>query len=170
MLLTASLCINAHVSAQSLSPKVIATAGCHYTDGGKTFNTSLLNGNFILAQGEQQPYILLKILNLRTFIEGYFINGGQMQAALYNTYPLIYPSDTCDSIRIELHASAPPYNLVASSAGLLHTDGNASIRFPLTLMNGSYYIVLHHRNAIETWSKNTVSFNASTVSLDFTAP
>ena len=82
-----------------------------------------------------------------------------MQAALYNTYPLIYPSDTCDSIRIELHASAPPYNLVASSAGLLHIDGNASIRFPLTLMNGSYYIVLHHRNAIETWSKNTVSFN-----------
>ena len=108
MLLTASLCINAHVSAQSLSPKVIATAGCNYTGGGntlswkmgETFNTTLLNGNFILAQGEQQPYILLKILNLRTFIVGYFINGGQKQAALYNTYPLIYPSDTCDSIRI----------------------------------------------------------------------
>ena len=39
-----------------------------------------------------------------------------------------------------------------------------------TLCGSSYCVVLKHRNAMETWSKNLVLFTGSTVTFDFTAP
>lgn len=109
-------------------------------------------------------------LTLKAFIEGFYLGGGQMQAVLYNNDPVKYSANACDSITVELHSSASPYNLVASVNVLLHTDGSAIAQFPSALMNGSYYIVLRHRNAMETWSKNAVLFNSSSLSFDFTSP
>ena len=167
-----------HSQAQTLIPKAMPTAGGYFTVGGnslswtigETFYTTLQNGNIVLTQGEQQPYIMLKILNLKAFIEGFYLGGGQMQATLYNNYPLNFSNDACDSVMIMLHDSTYPYNFVASSAGLLHIDGSAVIKFPKSLINGVYYISLHHRNGIETWSKNAVSFNSTMINFDFTKP
>lgn len=165
-------------NAQTLSPSVTPSAGGYFTGGGnslswtmgETFNTTLQSGNKMLTQGFQQPYILLKILNLKAFIEGFYAGAGQMLAVLYNNDPFMYSPNACDSIMVELHTSFSPYDLVASVSILLHTDGSATAIFPSSLVNNSYYIVLRHRNTLETWSKVPLLFNAPTVSFDFTSP
>ncbi len=108
-------------------------------------------------------------LNLKVFIEGLYLNNGQMRPSLFTSN--LNPDPTaCDSITIELHNSASPYNLVASKKTLLHKNGQAVAIFPYTLLNGSYYIAVRNRNALETWSKLPVLFNSTSVSFDFTSP
>lgn len=168
--------ISTVVSAQTLSPNVIASGGGYFTGGGKslswtmgeTFNKTLQSGNNMLTQGEQQPYIFLKLINVKAFIEGYY-SGGSMQPVLYNTNLSANPT-ACDSITVELHGATSPYSTIASAKTLLHTDGNAEVRFPTAIINSSYYIAVRHRNSVETWSKNPVKFNDAIASFDFSAP
>ncbi|MBL0097200.1 MAG: hypothetical protein IPP46_12470 [Bacteroidetes bacterium] len=42
--------------------------------------------------------------------------------------------------------------------------------FPGSSIGNSYYIVVRHRNAIETWSKFPILFNGTAVTYDFTIP
>ncbi|MCX6291465.1 MAG: FG-GAP-like repeat-containing protein [Bacteroidetes bacterium] len=107
-------------------------------------------------------------LFLAVYIEGFYLGNGQMQAILYNNDQATYPSMACDSITIELHADTSPYDLIATANGLLDVYGNVIVQFPSSLMNGSYFIALRHRNSIETWSKDPVLFNSLVTSFDFT--
>lgn len=162
-------------SAQTLSPRVLPSTGGYVSAAGTSLSftvgepatATLQNGNVMLTQGQQQPYILLKLLNLKAFIEGLYIGGGQMQAALYNNFPGDFSSTDCDSVFIELRDPMSPSTLIAGSYGILQTDGNAEVKFPASLNNGAYYIVLRHRNSVETWSKVPVTFGAVT-NFDFT--
>ncbi len=157
--------------------RVMATSGGFFTGGGTTLswtcgqnvNLTLQGANTLLTQGFQQPYVLLKLLNLKAFIEGFYTGGGQMQAVLNNSDPVLFPLNYCDTITVVLHEANAPYNLVTSKQTILLTNGNALVQFPGSLINGSYYIVLQHRNSIETWSKLPVTFGSNT-SFDFTAP
>lgn len=165
-------------SAQTLSPAVTSTSGGYYVAGGKsfswtlgeTFQQTLINGNLVLTQGQQQPYLDLRLLNLRAFLEGYYIGSGQMYASLYNTNPSLYPSDYCDSIIVELHRSVAPFNTIISKNVILLTDGTASVHFTGVVPIGTYYIVVKHHNSLETWSKFPVLYNGSAMSYNFTAP
>ena len=163
-----------NASSQSLSPVVTPSAGGYFAGGGntlswtmgETFNTTLQSANNLLTQGEQQPYITLRILNLRAFIEGFYTANREQQPVLLNagvgTNPLV-----CDSIIVELHDQMSPATVVASNTVVLHTDGWAQLTLPGSLMGGSYYIAIRSRNAIETWSKLPVTLGANT-SFDFT--
>jgi subtilisin-like proprotein convertase family protein len=105
-------------------------------------------------------------LNLKIFIEGYYNGNGSMVAV---ADPSGHPS-LCDTITIELRDPVPPYDVVESIAGTIDTGGNGSfLLFSLSAGN-SYYIVVRHRNSIETWSKTAVVFNAANVTYDFTRP
>jgi len=179
LLLTGSFLAGANPTlGQSLSPAVITSNGGYYTAGGsslswtlgETFHSTLQAGNIILTQGEQQPYINLRLLNLKAFIEGFYTGGGQMTAVLHNNDPLNYPPNSCDVVSVELHNSNPPYGFVVSKNVVLLTDGSALVQFPNTVPQDSYYIVLRHRNSIETWSKVPLLFNGDILSFDFTAP
>ena len=162
------------VNAQTLSPKVIATCGGYQIAGGislsstmgETFYTTLQNGNIMLTQGQQQPYITLSILNLRSFIEGYYLPGGTMQAVLFNAGIVSDPL-LCDSIIVELRDQLNPATIVFSNTVALHTDGWAQLSLPGSFTGGNYYIVIRSRNAIETWSKLPVTLGTNT-SFDFT--
>src|SRR5436190_21975462 len=97
------------VYSQTLSPKTTPACGGYFSAGGKslswtmgeTVNTTVINGTKMLTQGNQQPYIFLKLLNLKMFIEGFYIGGGQMQAVLYTLNLNVNPA-ACDSITVEL--------------------------------------------------------------------
>ena len=166
------------IYCQSLSPAAITTDGGYYNAGGsslswtlgETCHSTLQAGNIILTQGEQQPYINLRLLNLKAFIEGFYIGGGQMTAVLHNNDPLNYPPNSCDVVSVELHNSGSPYGFVISKNVVLLTDGSALVQFPNTVPQDSYYIVLRHRNSIETWSKVPLLFNGNILRFDFTAP
>ncbi|MCX6186698.1 MAG: hypothetical protein NTU43_06840 [Bacteroidetes bacterium] len=51
--------------------------------------------------------------------------------------------------------------MVYSVRGILNTNGTSTLNFPSGAIGNSYYIVLKHRNSIETWSTNPVLFNSS---------
>ena len=176
-ILNFAFCISHFVSAQTLNPTVIPASGGYSTGGGKSLSwtlgetsyKTLQNGSFLLTQGFQQPYITLRILNLKAFLEGLYVSGGSLTALLYNNSLSADPTAS-DSVLVELRDSSLPDNVVASSFGILHTDGTAVILFPSSLMNGAYYLVIRHRNSMETWSKNPVMFNSSVTNFDFTTP
>ena len=59
-----------------------------------------------------------------------------------------------DTINVLLRNVTSPYNLVDSVKGYLSASGTASVNFTNPLQNVNYYIVVKHRNSIETWSKS----------------
>jgi hypothetical protein len=74
-----------------------------------------------------------------------------------------------DTVTAELHNSSSPYALVESKKGVLNTAGVGTFNFA-TVVNGTpYYIVVKHRNAIETWSSAGNSFTFGLLSYDFTS-
>ena len=60
-----------------------------------------------------------------------------------------------------------PFSLVDSKDVILLTDGSAEVQFSDNVALGTYFIVLRHRNTIETWSKNPILFNGNLVLFDF---
>jgi hypothetical protein len=104
------------------------------------------------------------LLNLTMFIEGYYIGSNTMSPVKANQG--IGTSTTIvDDILVELR-HATTYALVASTQAILLTNGTAACTFS-TAPNGSFYVVVKHRNAVQTWSANPVAIGA-TSSYNFT--
>jgi hypothetical protein len=74
-----------------------------------------------------------------------------------------------DQITVKLAQENAPYTIVRefNNVNLLR-NGKCAVAVPASL-TGNYYIVISHRNSIETWSANPVSFAASPVEYDFTS-
>jgi hypothetical protein len=107
-------------------------------------------------------------LDVKMFIQGFYTGGGTMTPVLFNNGLSTDPTDV-DSVTIELHDAASPFATAASAIGLLKTDGHVQLQFSGSLIGNSYYIVVKHRNSIETWSASPVLMGATTT-FDFTAP
>ncbi len=106
----------------------------------------------------------IKYLNMNLFIEGFYLGNGIMKATINSiNFPLL-----CDTIIAELHNSVSPYSLQFSDSSIVNVYGNAVFNFPYTSFGNSYYIVLRHRNALETWSASPVLFNDTVVYYSFT--
>lgn len=62
-----------------------------------------------------------------------------------------------DTVTVELRNSTSPYSLVDQAKGIFSSSlGYASVEFN-SAATGSYYIVVKHRNSIETWSAAPVA-------------
>lgn len=165
-----------HCNAQTVSPQVSPACGGYFEGGGNSLSWTMgepvtqtfQNGNLVLTQGFQQPYtILLSALNLKLFIEGYYMGGGLMQPVLFNTGLSLNDTD-CDSVIVELYDQFSN-TILFSNTVILNTYGLASVQYPNSLYGGSYFIVVRVRNAIETWSKLPVTFNNAPVYFDFSS-
>jgi len=74
-----------------------------------------------------------------------------------------------DSVWICLANAAAPYAIVDSARTILDSLTLTATAKLSTAASGSYYLVIRHRNCIETWSANSITFTqGSTVSYDFT--
>ena len=105
-------------------------------------------------------------LNLKVIIEGFYLGNGTMAAV---ADPTNFPN-LCDTITVELHNEISPYSLMQSVVNTIDINGNGQFLFPGDVLNNSYYIVIRHRQTIETWSKNPILFNLPVISFDFTIP
>jgi hypothetical protein len=162
------------VGQTSISPHVFNSAGTQLqtTNGGMDMNigeplTASISGNGkLITQGFLQS-VSSATLNLTAFLEGFYTVGGTMRSTLYN---LGYNTDSTasDSIKVSLWLPAHTSNSAAdySVKVILHNHGNASVALPYAL-GSSYYIAVNHRNHLETWSSNPVTF-ADITSYDFT--
>lgn len=103
-------------------------------------------------EGNFTPYPVGLPLNLKVYLEGFW--NGTTQVA--------------DTVRIYLAASSSPYAFVDSQKVVLSTSGTTSPTFT-GASSGNYYIVVKHRNHLETWSRLPQTFTAGTpVAYDFT--
>ena len=97
------------------------------------------------------PY--LELSNFTTLIEGFF-NGSTM---------------TPDTITVELRNSLAPFSLVDQAKIYLDANGHGSGKFYAAEIGTPYYLVVKHRNSIETWSAAPETFVTSAISYDFTS-
>jgi hypothetical protein len=60
-------------------------------------------------------------------------------------------SQVSDTVKCYLRSSSSPYTIVESARAVLDTNGEGLVSFP-SAPAGTYYLVVTHRNSIETWS------------------
>ncbi len=101
----------------------------------------------------QSNIIFSKTLNLTALIEGFY-DGSAMVS---------------DTVKVELHNTSSPYGLVDQAKVALSTSGVGTGNFYSAAEATNYYVVLKHRNALETWSGSTPQFSAGVMSYDFTS-
>jgi hypothetical protein len=108
-------------------------------------------------------------LNLSLFLQGFYTGGSQMTPVLTNNGISVNPTEV-DTIQIELRDPLSPATVLHSGQSVLHVDGTASMTIPSAMNGLSAYIVVRHRNSLETWSKLPVTFGGSLTGFDFTTP
>lgn len=96
-------------------------------------------------------------LLLNVMIEGYFDGLNSMRTVLYDLGMSDNPNAT-DSIEVQLRDPIT-LNVVSSTNTILMKNGLSTCSFPP--YTGSFYLVVKHRNAIETWSANPVNLEAT---------
>ena len=108
------------------------------------FNSTILDVELL----PQNPYQLA----LTAMIEGFY-NGSVMVS---------------DTITVELRNSSSPYGIIEQKKMLLNSSGYGTTSFTSALETASYYVVVKHRNSIETWSSAPQTFSNSLMYYDFT--
>jgi len=131
------------------------------------------NGNFILPPmsilileyDSSNLVTMLPSVNLsiKLYIEGMYLGNSLMQPIID---PIANPT-FCDTVEVSLIDANPPYTKIASVLSTLQTDGTGIYNFQNILSGSSYYIVVRHRNSLETWSKYPVTISSPTVSFVF---
>ncbi|MCX6162269.1 MAG: dockerin type I domain-containing protein, partial [Ignavibacteriae bacterium] len=91
-------------------------------------------------------------LNLKVYLEGFWDGSTQVS----------------DTTTVYLANIFTPFAFIDSAKGFLSTSGTYSVNFTKA-PNASYYIVVNHRNHLETWSKLPQAFVTNiAVNYDFT--
>ena len=160
------------VSGTQTTNTTTITASGSYTwpNNGQTYTSSgTYTGNTINCAIEVLNLTINPltggVLNLKVYLEGLYLPGGQMTSALFNS-GVSTSSSVSDSVRVELRSSSAPNNTLLSVNTLLSTSGTSSIAIPASLVGGNYYIAVFHRNSVETWSSSSVVLGVSS-SYDF---
>ncbi len=93
------------------------------------------------------------ILNITAFIQGFYDPATNFMVP--------------DTITVYLRNAAPPYDIVDSAKEVLNLSGAGTFIFSNAVNGVNYYIVLKHRNSIETWSAGGHVFTSGFFSYDF---
>ena len=108
------------------------------------------------------------VLEIKCFLQGYYNGGNLMQTVRYNQGSINDTQSTqTDWVTVELHQANTPFQSIYSFNGIIHTNGIIRCPIPASLNGQSFYIVLKHRNSVETWSSLPVVLSSFT-SYDFT--
>jgi hypothetical protein len=140
-----------------------------------SFTNTSVSGNIIVkghnncGDGVQSQLFvnILKHIQLKLYLEGLFNENNQLMKKAQDEYGDHFQMDISDQITVELHHQTFPYSIAYTAMYLnLKTNGMCELAVPAELQD-TYYIVIKHRNHMETWSKVPVSFAGETVNYDF---
>ncbi len=107
-----------------------------------------------------------KVLNLTVLLEGLYQGPGMNKAK--NESGDQFPGEIADQIQVELREAAAPYGLVAGPFTVsLDIVGHTQLTLPPEV-SSDCFIVIKHRNSIETWSSSPVSFAEAGIDYNFT--
>lgn len=106
------------------------------------------------------------IITTKLFIEGFYdITSHQMFPVKANQ-GIGVSTTAVDDVTLELR-DASTLALAATTTSILQTNGLATATFN-SAISGSYYLVIKHRNALQTWSASPITVSSSTPLYDFT--
>ncbi|MEI6851502.1 MAG: hypothetical protein WCL06_01620 [Bacteroidota bacterium] len=149
-----------------------ATVYLRVTFSGATNATGNNRIDNIVIRGTEIP--TTKTINAKVFLEGlYNVNTGLMnQAQDYaggSSVPK-FAAGIADQVTLELHNGSSPYDIAFTYPNVdVNVNGTFSVNTIPGTITGSYYIVIKHRNSIDTWSNLPVDFGAaSPILYDFT--
>lgn len=157
----------------SLLLSVNAGSSYYWNTGDTTASTYVKNSGIYTAQvggcyAINQVATLVTYcyqqVNLRVFIQGFYDPSTDSMVAVLD--PVNLPN-ICDSLTLSL-ADADDYQIVSTDSGVIDRAGYGSFDFTGLLPGHRYYIVVRHRNSIETWSKQSFMFLSPITTLDFT--
>lgn len=162
------LYVKTYCQAQSLTPNVIASAGAYISNStgslsftiGETITQTLSSTTHKLTQGFQQPFEI-NLLNVKAYLQGYYVGSGQMADVLLNQGVHTNPSLDADTLQVQLREPNAPYNLVFQKNVILKQDGSLSVA-STGIIGQSYYLVIKHRNHIASWSTHPILINTLT--------
>jgi hypothetical protein len=106
-------------------------------------------GNFRASDGIN----LSSQLNLTMFIQGFYDAGSDVMVS--------------DTVKVYLRNAASPYAVADSAKAPVNSSGLRTFIFPNEFNGIEYYIVLKHRNSIETWSKTPQAFSGNSLTYNF---
>lgn len=110
-------------------------------------------------------FLYPKNLNLSLILEGLYNGYNMVSSSDNNGYK--WGTNIADIINIELHNASNPSTIEYSkSFQILGNNGLCSVDLPQTIKD-SFYIVIKHRNSLETWSKVPISFNSNIINYNF---
>ena len=107
---------------------------------------------FSLVKYSQSPALTL---SLTACIQGFYDSATNLMIS--------------DTVRVFLRNSSAPYNIVDSAKGKLSSSGAGSFAFSNAVNGVNYYLVIMHRNSLETWSMTTHAFVSNSLTLNMTA-
>ncbi len=131
------------------------------TPGYGTDVSACWTGNYTGTAGSQGNFTVISLngqgdamnLQLTSLIEGLYDGGTNLMVS--------------DTTKVYLRNSTSPYALVDSAVSVLGSGGNGTFYFFNAVNGVNYYIVVNHRNSLETWSNTGYSFTANSLSFDF---
>jgi hypothetical protein len=94
------------------------------------------------------------VVSLRVFIEGRYQGDSSMIS--------LNGGSVSDTLTMQLRQPSSPYGIIQTAQSTVDTAGWAHFVFPASLWQQSAYLVVRHRNSIETWSKTPVGFPSGT--------
>lgn len=125
----------------------------------------------VFSYGQVEDYTVIitpssSTLNLKLFLEGFYdTNSHSMRSVEVNQGSGTNNSNV-DTITVELRDATTPSTLVASVNAILQTNGTAVCNYP-TAPSGNFYVVINHRNSIQTWSANPIAIGSTAATYDF---
>jgi hypothetical protein len=142
---------------------IIGQVGTFQIEKGSTSSSFSLDNIQLLDNipGHEVP----RIVNLKLNIEGYYdTTTHEMRPVKANQGIGSSVTDVGDII-VDL-VNPDNHETIATISTVLKTNGTATCNFP-TVTHGTYYIVVKHRNAIQTWSATPVLVSAIPMTYDF---
>ncbi|WP_162127322.1 Ig-like domain-containing protein [Flavobacterium phycosphaerae] len=106
------------------------------------------------------------VVTVTANIEGYYDASTHAMRPVLANQGVGSSSTNVDEITVELH-DASTYDLVATATAMLQTNGTAVATYSSS-PSGSFYVVVKHRNSMETWSANPVTVGATPATYNFT--
>lgn len=148
------------LGGQFTSPNVLSNSALDFNvpTGSATGKIILSNTNGCVDTSAT-VFLVINVseLNLKIFMEGFYMGLDQMNSPVGD--PIV-----SDTITIALYDSATvtgPPSFVTT--GVININGTGTFTFPSSVIGNRYYIAIRHRNSIETWSKLTHLFTASSL-------
>lgn len=107
------------------------------------------------------------VVNIKMNIQGYYDTTTHEMRPVLANQGVGSSSTNVDNVTVELHDDAAPYAIVASTSAMLQRNGSIRATFFPSAV-GRFYIVVKHRNSLETWSATAQTVGATELTYDFT--